>query len=317
MRLLRELSDERTAQMLVDGLADSGVETELIAGRTPAIESANTNQPGRYAVWVLDETNLPRARELSESWLADEQSEAFKRAAARGRGARELKQRSDLRRRQQVEAATREFESLTRPRPTPLTWGLIALCVAVAVLTELGQARQMVTALTIANPLKTFHVSVFTLFGRPFEWLHLPWEEPWRLITPILVHFSPLHILFNMLWLRDLGRVVEARHGTRYLLVFVLACGILSNIAQYQLAQNALFAGMSGVVYGLLGLIWMRGRMDPRVGYGLSRFTVQFMLIWLLVGFLGDFGVANWCHLFGLLTGIVWGWVGARFSPTR
>ena len=51
--------------------------------------------------------------------------------------------------------------------------------------------------------------------------------EVWRFITPILIHFPTsniliAHILFNMLWLRDIGCMFEARLGWWYLVVFVL-----------------------------------------------------------------------------------------------
>jgi membrane associated rhomboid family serine protease len=38
------------------------------------------------------------------------------------------------------------------------------------------------------------------------------------------------------------------------------------------------------------------------------------MLIWLVVGFVGNLGVANWCHLFGLLTGMAWGYLSVRLA---
>ncbi|MFT3756485.1 MAG: rhomboid family intramembrane serine protease [Pseudoxanthomonas sp.] len=119
------------------------------------------------------------------------------------------------------------------------------------------------------------------------EWLALPWREPWRLITPVLVHFDMLHILFNMLWLRDLGSRNGAGATARATsALFVLVCGVISNIAQYEITQQP--DVRRHVRRGLRpcsGSIWVRGQLDARVGYGLSRFTVQFMLIWLVVGF--------------------------------
>jgi membrane associated rhomboid family serine protease len=303
MRQLRALPDERSAQMLVDALDDSGIETDLKSG-----------QDGAFAVWVLDETQLPRARELVAEWLERGDEQAYTRAAARGRGARELRQRTEQRRRQQAESAARDYETITRPPPTPLTWGLIALCVGIAVLTQLGQNQGVIRSLIIIDP-RAIAVTTLSFLGQHITWLGLPWHEPWRLITPVLVHFGVLHILFNMLWLRDLGRIIEVRHGARYLLSFVLLSGVLSNVAQYQIAQNPMFGGMSGVVYGLLGLIWTRGRLDVRAGYGLSRFTVQSMLLWMAIGFITPrMAMANWCHLFGLLVGMAWGFASARHA---
>jgi membrane associated rhomboid family serine protease len=300
MRLLRELHEEATAQRLVDALSDQGIETELKRGE------------GRVGVWVIDEAHLKRATELSESWLDGAQGDAFEQSASRGSRARELTARIEERRQRHKDAITRQLQTRLKPRPAPLTWGLIALCVAVGLLTELGSERTMVATLTISDPRIPAEVTLISLFGENFAWLALPWQQPWRLVTPVLVHFGIVHILFNMLWLRDLGRIIESTHGARYLATFVIACAVISNIAQYEIGQKPLFAGMSGVVYGLLGLVWLRGRLDPWVGYGLSSSTMQFMLIWFVLGFVGNFGIANWCHLFGLLVGVCWAFLAHK-----
>src|SRR5439155_4870026 len=54
--------------------------------------------------------------------------------------------------------------------------------------------------------------------------------EVWRLITPIFIHFNLLHIFFNMLWLRDLGTLIELRRGGKYLLLQVVLIGAISNL---------------------------------------------------------------------------------------
>jgi len=302
MRLLRELGDEATAQRLVDALSDQGIETELKRGEA------------KVSVWVIDEAHLRRASELASGWLEGGQSEAFEQSASRGSRARELTARIEERRQRHKDAIARQIQTRLKPRPSPLTWGLIALCVAVGLLTELGNERTMVATLTISDPRIPAGVTLISLFGTTLPWLELPWAEPWRLVTPVLVHFGIIHILFNMLWLRDLGRIIEGTHGVRYLAAFVLTCAIISNVAQYEIGQKPLFAGMSGVVYGLLGLVWLRGRLDPWVGYGLSSSTMQFMLIWFVLGFVGNFGIANWCHLFGLLVGVCWAYLAHKLA---
>jgi GlpG protein len=63
---------------------------------------------------------------------------------------------------------------------------------------------------------------------------------------------------------------------------------------------------MSGVVYGLFGYLWIRGRFDPTFGVALPRSTVIILLAWMALGFAGFMRMANIAHLGGLLVGMVW-----------
>ena len=132
-------------------------------------------------------------------------------------------------------------------------------------------------------------------------------RQPWRLFTPMLLHFGLLHIAFNMIWWIELGRLVESRQSSLRLLAVTLVTAALSALAQF-LATDHRFGGMSGVVFGLLGYLWIYGQVHPRSGLVLRREIVIFMLGWLIFCyvFLDDF-VANEAHLFGLLSGCAMG----------
>jgi GlpG protein len=136
--------------------------------------------------------------------------------------------------------------------------------------------------------------------------------EVWRLVTPIFIHFSILHILFNMLWLRDLGSMIEGRQSSLHLLVLVIAIGIISNLAQFYSSHSFMFGGMSGVIYGLLGYIWMRGKFDPASGLFVHSSTVSMMIIWFFLCLFGVIPhVANAAHGAGLVLGIAWGYLAS------
>src|SRR5688500_8335111 len=128
MRLLRGFSEERPAVLLRDALSDSGIDCEL-----------KVATDGRYALWVLDETNMAKAQGLAERWLDGNEVASLEEAARRGRIERELKARIELRRTQETQAEAQRLRTPPpRRRPAPLTWGLIAMCVGIAVLTDLG-----------------------------------------------------------------------------------------------------------------------------------------------------------------------------------
>jgi GlpG protein len=136
--------------------------------------------------------------------------------------------------------------------------------------------------------------------------------ELWRLITPMFIHFGIVHILCNMLWLQDLGSMIEARQSSLHLAIMVIVFSACSNLGQVLIDHSPNFGGMSGVVYGLLGYIWIRGKFDPGSGLFLHPTSVTMMIVWFfacLFHFIPH--VANWAHAIGLGMGMAWGFLSS------
>ena len=75
--------------------------------------------------------------------------------------------------------------------------------------------------------------------------------------------------------------------------VLVLVIAAVSNVGQY-LMSGPSFGGMSGVVYGLLGYVWMQGKFNPASGLALHKQTVTLMIIWFFLCLSGLMGnIAN------------------------
>ena len=144
----------------------------------------------------------------------------------------------------------------------------------------------------------------------------------WRLVTPAFLHFGVFHIVFNLLWIWEFGRLIEARQGALGLLALSALIGVASNLGQYYVAGPG-FGGMSGVVYGYFGYLWIRGHFDPAFGIRLNRSVVYLLLGWFALGWSGIFEllfnlrVANTAHAAGLLSGIVLAFIGAGLRPVR
>ncbi len=135
----------------------------------------------------------------------------------------------------------------------------------------------------------------------------------WRLVTPAFLHFGWMHIVFNSLWLWELGGRVEQALGSLHMLGLFLVTAVVSNVSQYAFGGPALFGGMSGVVYGLLGFSWVAATLQPRWAFRPSKPIMLLMVGWLVLCILGvieslGFGsVANAAHLGGLLSGAALG----------
>ncbi|MDX1805366.1 MAG: rhomboid family intramembrane serine protease [Alcanivorax sp.] len=132
-------------------------------------------------------------------------------------------------------------------------------------------------------------------------------SQPWRLFTPMLLHFNWLHIIFNLLWWVELGRIIERFQSSWQLLLITLVTAAISNISQFFFTGPD-FGGLSGVVYALLGYLWLYGKVNPAAGYQLRKEIVVLMLVWLVVCMTGLVGpVANAAHAAGLLSGCALG----------
>ncbi len=183
----------------------------------------------------------------------------------------------------------------------PLTSGILLITMLLALMTGLGDELQYVALLSFyqINLLPDPHMVNSTA--------HLA-SQPWRLLTPVWLHFGWLHLVFNSLWWWDLGRRIEQRQSVRRLLLLFVFIALVSNLAQAWQGGH-LFGGLSGVIYGLLGYIWLWDRLRTPVFF-LPQGILIFMLVWLILGMLDVFSVvgmgsmANMAHLGGLLAGL-------------
>ncbi|EKE81508.1 rhomboid family intramembrane serine protease [Idiomarina xiamenensis] len=144
---------------------------------------------------------------------------------------------------------------------------------------------------------------------------HVEWSQPWRLLTPALLHFSATHIVFNVFWWWYLGGRLERYIGSQWLIAVFVFSAICSNIMQFYVG-GPFFGGLSGVVYGLLGFFWIYsfGRRTP---LWLPPAVIGFLLIWLVIGYtdLLWVNVANTAHLAGLISGCIAGAIVRILNP--
>jgi GlpG protein len=302
MRSAGTIRDKLHARRFADYLLTRGISTRL------------DNGPEGYTVWVHDEERLAEVRAELPGFLAAPGDPRYNVS----------REAESLRAKAQAAAAhapkMAPATSLVVPAAarvglmgTPLALAIVAFCLVVAVYTQFDPpASPRLANLTIATVK-----SVDT--GR-VSWNHLEDirnGQVWRLLTPCFIHFGLLHLLFNMMWMLDVGRQIEAARGTLTLALMVLLIGVGSNYAQY-LIDGPQFGGMSGVVFGLFGYVLVMARFAPSAGMIMTANNALFMGIWFIVCLTGAVGpIANTAHGVGLVLGIAFGGIGVWLHSLR
>ena len=140
----------------------------------------------------------------------------------------------------------------------------------------------------------------------------------WRFFTPVLLHASIPHILFNMYALLAFGAGLERHFGhVRFLILYVLA-GFTGNVLSF-LLSDGYSVGASTAVFGLVGaegvfLYQNRGLLGRQFGRAIGN-VVFIVAVNLMLGMTP--GIDNWGHVGGLLGGLVFTWFAGPVWEVR
>ncbi|SJL85100.1 rhomboid family intramembrane serine protease GlpG [Vibrio palustris] len=268
------LNNPRMAQAYIDYMSTHQVVIQLF----PEGE-------GQFSLWLADESQQEFVVAELNAFLHDPTHSKYLAASWS----------SNNTSRPHLQYASPKLMTMVKERAGAFTLAMMALCTVIFVLQQFG------------------------LGSRVFEALHFPstqaqhWQL-WRWVTHALLHFSILHIVFNLLWWWEFGGHIEKRLGSVTLLKIFVVSAVLSGAGQYWVA-GANFGGLSGVVYALLGYSWMLSYYLPSAGVKIEKPIIGFMLFWLVLGYVQPFmAIANTAHLAGLIAGVglglsdVWRW---------
>jgi GlpG protein len=316
MRQAGTIKDERDAQRFAAWLVAQRIE-------------AHAEQEGdHWAIWVRDEDQIPKARELLAEFQADPQDPRYRDSE---RAAQQvLREDVEQRKRAQgnvVEMRGRWGTGGAIARRCPLVLAIIGVCI----LTWLGTSSYLDAspeqaadstggAALYFNLLFTDPRQIQTESGTLDIWASIRRFQVWRLITPIFIHYGMTHLIFNMFWLFSLGGQIENRRGSRYMAVLILVLAITSNLGQALEAsltdpRGFAFGGMSGVGYGIFGYLLVKVKFDNRDNYYLSQLTILLGIIWFVLCLARSFPemdsvlsfmprIANTAHTVGFFVGM-------------
>lgn len=317
MRSLGRISREDDALRFCDYLLTRGIESRAEGTRSG------------FEIWVRDEDRLDEAGRELDAFLKAPEDPKYREAASVA-GALRQREAEDLERHARNRVDVRGGWAKRSRGARPITAVLAIGCIVVAIATQLGERESGIRdalafgVLPEAEELDRRFRERAAAAGdenppQPRNWAELrratgitgfeqiAGGQLWRLFTPALLHFSLLHLLFNLLWLYDLGGQIERVKG-RLALVLLFLVGAALSCAAQNLVSGPNFGGMSGVNYALFGFVWMRQRFSPLDGLALAPNSVPYMLGWLVLCMTGMVGpVANTAHVVGLVVGVVAG----------
>jgi len=183
----------------------------------------------------------------------------------------------------------------------------------VAMLLASGPEVRMSGVLTFLSP----SVRVWDLFGASGAYPVFGQGRWWTVLSAGWLHGGLLHILFAMIWVRQLGPACAELYGAGRMVIIYTFAGVagfaLTSIVGLLPVPGFLFflhggyrtVGSSAPIFGLLGAIVLYGQ---RSGSSMARQVGwQYALILGLFGFVVP-GIDNWAHA----GGFAGGWLMAK-----
>lgn len=243
-------------------------------------------ESGQQVIWVEGEQQAVLVREALASWPFDEESSVEGSATYNA---------------QPLFSPVTLLSKLIRAFvQAPVSFSLILACLLVALFSMLGAQPQRVAILFYPMLDSSGLFPLLASIDSPAEIL--------RSLSPMLLHFGELHLVFNMLWLWYFGRQLESAQPRWLFIVLVVCCSFVGNTAQYLYSGTSNFGGMSGVVYGLVGYTWIVHTFMPRSHLLINnKMFVVFVIALIAMEIVASSWIASAAHLGGLVAGLIVG----------
>lgn len=143
--------------------------------------------------------------------------------------------------------------------------------------------------------------------------------QPWRLITSALPHVNVFHLVFNVQAVWVLGSFAEREFGSRETFAMMIVMAAVSAAAEYAIFAGGV--GLSGIGYGLFGLVWVLDRRHPdyrgRINKRLVTMFVGWFFLCLVLTALNVWRIANVAHAAGAIIGAIIGLVISERQARR
>ncbi len=293
------------------GTLPRGIDSKVFADYllTLGINSRVDERPEGWLLWIYNEDHVGRASQELEGYRTHPDDPRYRQAVAAAAAIRRREQdrEKEFRKNNRQVSDLWAYPGLGR---RPLTMILIAICIVVFFM---QQSRNNFARVESTLGFSTIYLDrEGGLRGSGLREIYA--GQVWRLVTPIFLHFGPMHLVFNTWAFSSIATIIEVRRGTLRLAALVLLSAVASNLGQFLYTERIdpgvphPFGGISGVICALFGYLWMKGIYQPEQGMILHPNSVMMFLLWIglcMTGWVGP--IANAAHVVGLLVGVTFG----------
>ena len=330
MRRIGSLQDAVAAQRFCDYLVTLSIDAV-----------AEDDGESLWDIWVRDESHVQQARDEMAAFQASPDAEKYKVAKAANR-IREERVAIEQRRRKNHQNYSQKMASRgpaggmlgglpLRQQNIPVTVAIIAISVVCSLLTSFGEPKGGSAPGTYTLGQQAF---LNFSFVDPVDYVKSDRDSFasirkghfWRLLTPMFLHGSMMHLAFNMMGVFFLGSAIERLQGSFFFAVLVVLTHVFGMMLQVslpgaeslpmgleKLAGSPFAIGASGAVYGVFGYIWVRPMLDPSFPLRMTTSNVYLVLGWMVACIFVIDGIANGAHVGGLLAGMAIAYVVVHF----
>lgn len=179
-----------------------------------------------------------------------------------------------------------------------VTWGCVGLFIATLLFDPRGiRPSGMSFFAPSSSSLFAFGASGYIPVVAAGRW--------WTLLSAAWLHGGILHILFNLLWVRQLAPATSSLYGTSRTVIIYTVSSITGFLLS-TLMGTQLTIGASASIFGLLGAMVLYGRKG-----GVSHISKQAMTYAAVLFVFGLIfpGIDNYAHLGGFLGGLGTAWL--------
>ncbi|HEV2694896.1 MAG TPA: rhomboid family intramembrane serine protease [Verrucomicrobiae bacterium] len=133
--------------------------------------------------------------------------------------------------------------------------------------------------------------------------------ELWRALSSTLPHVNFFHLAFNLYWFWIFGTLMERVFGHFRFAGLIVLLALGSMLAEFALSSGGV--GLSGVGYGLWGMLWVLEKRDARfhdaVDEQTSRMFIGWFVLCIVLTVINVMPVANIAHGVGAVMGALLG----------